>query len=69
MLGCSSGGILDRKEHGPNPRIMQIRTDELLGVLEDEVAGSGHFYRRLGWEVLTRLERAWGYEGGAAAQG
>src|SRR6266540_2502822 len=30
MLGSSSGGILDRNEHGPNPRIMQYRTDELL---------------------------------------
>jgi GNAT superfamily N-acetyltransferase len=37
--------------------------------IEDEVAGSGRFYRRLGWEVLARLERAWGYEGGAAAEG
>jgi hypothetical protein len=30
MLGYSSGGILDRKEHGPNPRIMQIMADQLL---------------------------------------
>jgi len=33
MLGSSSGGILDRNEHGPNPRIMQYRTDELLAVM------------------------------------
>lgn len=38
--------------------------------IEDEVAGSGRFYRRLGLEVLTRLERAWGRDGdGAADQG
>jgi hypothetical protein len=30
MLGSSSGGILGCKEHGPNPRIAQITTDELL---------------------------------------
>jgi hypothetical protein len=30
MLGFSSGGILDRNEHGPNPRITQITADELL---------------------------------------
>src|SRR6266536_3227697 len=30
MLGFPSGGILDRKEHGPNPRITQITADELL---------------------------------------
>lgn len=41
----------------------------LTTAIDDEVAGSGRFYRRLGWEVLTRLERAWGYEGGAAAEG
>jgi hypothetical protein len=31
MLGSFGGAILDHEEHGPNPRIMQIRTDELLG--------------------------------------
>jgi hypothetical protein len=30
MIGSFGGGILDRKEHGPNPRIMQITTDKLL---------------------------------------
>jgi hypothetical protein len=30
MLGSSSGGTLDPKEHEPNPRIMQITADELL---------------------------------------
>jgi hypothetical protein len=33
MLGYSSGGILDRKEHGPNPRIMQIMADQLLAAM------------------------------------
>jgi GNAT superfamily N-acetyltransferase len=41
----------------------------LTTAIDDEVAGSGRFYRRLGWEVLVRLERAWGYEGSAAAHG
>jgi hypothetical protein len=31
MLGFSSGGILDCREHEPNPRITQITADELLG--------------------------------------
>jgi hypothetical protein len=31
MLGSSSGRLLHRKEHRPNPRITQITTDELLG--------------------------------------
>jgi hypothetical protein len=30
MLGSSSGGLLHRKEHRPNPRITQITTDGLL---------------------------------------
>jgi hypothetical protein len=30
MLGFSSGGILDCREHEPNPRITQITADELL---------------------------------------
>jgi GNAT superfamily N-acetyltransferase len=41
----------------------------LSTAIDDEVAGSGRFYRRLGWVVLTRLERAWGYEDGAAGDG
>jgi hypothetical protein len=41
----------------------------LTTAIDDEVAGSGRFYRRRGWEVLTRLERGWGYQGGAAADG
>src|SRR6266511_770829 len=32
MLGFSSGGVLDRNEHGPNPRIMQFTDDELLAL-------------------------------------
>jgi GNAT superfamily N-acetyltransferase len=38
----------------------------LTTAIDDEVAGSGRFYRRLGLEVLTRLERAWAHEGAAA---
>jgi hypothetical protein len=38
MLGSSSGGILGCKEHGPNPRIVQITTDELLGSFSREFA-------------------------------
>jgi hypothetical protein len=30
MLGISSGGILDRKEHEAESRIKQITADELL---------------------------------------
>jgi GNAT superfamily N-acetyltransferase len=37
--------------------------------IDDEAAGSGRFYRRLGLEVLTRLERAWGDDGDDAAGG
>jgi hypothetical protein len=33
MIGSFGGGILDRKEHGPNPRIMQITTDKLLAAM------------------------------------
>jgi hypothetical protein len=33
MLGFSSGGILDCREHEPNPRITQITADELLAAL------------------------------------
>jgi predicted GNAT family acetyltransferase len=35
MLGSSSAGIPDRKEHRPNPRITQITTDGLLAELPD----------------------------------
>jgi CPA2 family monovalent cation:H+ antiporter-2 len=60
MLGYSSGGILDRKEHGPNPRIMQIMADQLLAAMHTaalllELGGvllglgiSGQLARRLG---------------------
>jgi GNAT superfamily N-acetyltransferase len=33
----------------------------LTTAIDVEVAGSGRFYRRLGLEVLTRLERGWGH--------
>jgi hypothetical protein len=36
----------------------------LTTAAHEEAAGSGRLYRRLGWDVLARLERAWGYEGG-----
>jgi GNAT superfamily N-acetyltransferase len=35
----------------------------LSTAIDEETAGSGRFYRRLGWTLLTRLERAWGHEG------
>lgn len=31
----------------------------LTTAIDDEAAGSGRFYRRLGWGLLTRLDRAW----------
>lgn len=33
----------------------------------DEAAGAGRFYRRFGWDVLARLERAWGSDNNTAA--
>jgi GNAT superfamily N-acetyltransferase len=36
----------------------------LTTAADDEAAGSSRFYRRLGWDVLARLERAWGYQAG-----
>jgi hypothetical protein len=44
----------------------------LTTAADEEAAGSGRFSRRLGWDVLARLERAWGYQAGdqgAAAGG
>jgi len=37
MLGFSSGGILDCREHEPNPRITQITADELLGSVRVDI--------------------------------
>jgi hypothetical protein len=37
MLGFSSGGILDCREHEPNPRITQITADELLATVDGDL--------------------------------
>jgi hypothetical protein len=44
-------------------RLGRCQRVALTTAADEEAAGSGRFYRRLGWDVLARLERAWGYEG------
>jgi GNAT superfamily N-acetyltransferase len=41
-------------------RLGRYKRVVLATAVGDEAAGSGRFYRRLGWDVLTRLDRAWG---------
>jgi hypothetical protein len=36
--------------------------------VDEGAAGSGRFYRRLGWEVLARMERGWGYQGSSSGR-